>query len=454
MSAPLAASGTSQPEKLLDGLRHRLRAHALWEAVLLFLPPLLAVGYIAFLLHRLTWVGANTVVAAGAALVCVAVLLAAWRFRSRLASPRVLARLIDNRAEAKDRFVTLATIDPTSCSHALLSRLRSEAASLVPRVDLKRDFPFRVPRSVLNASIASLAAVLLFHLLLDLAPRAMPRARAVKELALLSQELSRVSGFEKPAERLKTLLAKLEEPTVSKEEKHALTEQLLIRIREQLAGAQRGTGSGEELLRRAADLLSGLEQGLEKGQGKGSGGGQQRTPWGRDGAGNKTGEGSDAEHRGGLTIPSLNLPGSPVPGLTTPRGGQLKGEAEGGRGGEGQDAQGPDKGSNLERGTKAGAELKGIQGKWEQKPTGPTPERFLRPGEKGEAGLKGSRFVTVRLPEEETGSEAGGAQAGGKRNRVVSPKPPVGNLPLRQPDQPEASPEKQPVPLEYRGMIR
>ncbi len=40
MAGSLAAP--TQPEKIIDGVRERLAAHALWQAALFFLPPLLA----------------------------------------------------------------------------------------------------------------------------------------------------------------------------------------------------------------------------------------------------------------------------------------------------------------------------------------------------------------------------------------------------------------------------
>jgi len=88
----------------------------------------------------------------------------------------------------------------------------------------------------------------------------------------------------------------------------------------------------------------------------------------------------------------------------------------------------------------------------EEIPRGKAAERFLKPGEEGEKGIKGARFVTVQLPEEEIASETG--QGGSGKRRELRPKTPVGNVPLRRPDAPDASPEKQPLPLEYRGLLR
>jgi len=459
MTVPLQATASAEPEQLLNGLRHRLTRHALWEAALFFLPPLLALCYIAFFLYRFAWLGAEAIIAAGATLLCVAAALAVWRFRSLLPSPRFAARLIDDRAEGKDRFVTLATIDPARSSPALLSRLRLEAAALLPRVHLKRDFPFRARRSFVNSCIGSLLAILLVHLFLALAPGFGSKTKAVEELALLSRRLSSDPRFEKLAARLKKLAAAIQEPALSKEEKRSQIEELLDSIREQLAAERLRGGSGEELLRQAADQLSGLEEGLEKGQGKGGGGGQDRSPQQRGSGGNKTGDEGQAEKHGGLSIPLPDMSALPIPGLTTPprkelKGNEAKGEAEGGQTRGGKATEKREKGGELERGTKENTESKGSRGEWEFKPIGPTPQRFLQPGEQGQAGLKDPRFVIVQLPEEEIAGQSGGAADEARKRKGVSGKLPVGNLPLRQPDLPEGSPEKQMMPLEYRGMIR
>ena len=448
MSGPLAATASAEPEQLLNGLRHRLTTHALWEALLFFLPPLLALCYIAFFLYRFAWLGAEAIIAAGATLLCVAAALAVWRFRSLLPAPRFAARLIDDRAEGKDRFVTLATIDPARSSPALLSRLRLEAAALLPRVHLKRDFPFRVRRSFLNSCIGSLLAILLVHLFLALAPGFGSKTKAVEELALLSRRLSSDPRFEKLAARLKTLAAAIQEPALSKEEKRSQIEELSGSIREQLAAEQLLGGSGEELLRQAADQLSGLEEGLEKGEGAGG----RPSPQERRGAGNKKGARSD-ERQSDSPDSSSDMSGVPTSELTTPGGKELKGAGKEKKDGS-KDAEDRKKGSDLERGAKEGMETKGSRGEWELKPSGATPQRFLQPGEQGQAGLKDPRFVIVQLPEEEIAGQSGGTADEARKRKGVSGKLPVGNLPLRQPDLPESSPEKQMMPLEYRGMIR
>jgi hypothetical protein len=235
-------SVASQPEKIIGVVRHRLALHALWQAVLFFLPPLLAFYYMIFFLHRFDWLASDAVLVAGASLLVVASVSVVARFRSLAPSERVVARLIDDKAEGKDRFVTLATIEPMASPPALLSRLKREAAALLARIEFKRDFPFRVSRSFLNSCIASLIAIVLFHLSMELAPLFQPNTRDGNDLALVGEELARFPGLEKLAERLKAVATQVQDPAISDEEKLSSIEELRRQINQQLAGSERAPG--------------------------------------------------------------------------------------------------------------------------------------------------------------------------------------------------------------------
>jgi hypothetical protein len=448
------ATPTAQPEKIIDGVRDRLATHALWQAALFFLPPLLAFYYVIFFLHRFGWLDADEVMLAGAALLIVASLLAVGRSRSLAPSHRRVARLLDDRADGEDRFVTLATIDSLASPPALLSRLKAEAASLQSRIEFKRDFPFRVRRSFLNSCIASLIAILIFHLFLELAPLLkFNRAESI-DLALLGEQLDEFPGLEKLAENLKASAKKLQDPALSNEEKRSLIEELRKQVNEQLAGAEQGSGRGEELLRQTSNQLNGVEEGLGsgQGQGKGLGGNQTQSSGQRGGRGKGAADGGQGEKQSGLKTPtpSSGTAEKNLPGMT-----QLAGQQEekqpGERAGDKDGRQ--DQGSGFGRGPKENLESKNGPGRPDAKSSETTPQRFLRPGDTGRAGLKDSRFVTVQLPEEDAGTE-GAAAAGGLKPKPAGSKPPVGNLPLSRPDQPNATPEKQMLPLEYRELIR
>jgi hypothetical protein len=446
------ATPTALPEKIIDGVRDRLATHALWQAVLFFMPPLLAFYYVIFFLHRFGWLDADEVMLAGAALLIVASLLAVGRSRSLAPSHRWVARLLDDRADGEDRFVTLATIDPHVSSPALLSRLKLEAASLHSRIEPKRDFPFRLRRSFLDSCIGSLIAILIFHLLLQLAPLLKSDMGESRDLAHLSEQLAELPGLKKLAENLKRLVAELRDPSLSAEAKRSLVEELRRQVNEQFAGTQQESGKRDELLREISNQLNGVEEGLGSGQGQGKGlGGNQAQSSGQGGGRSKgAADGGQGENQSGLKTPDSSS-GAAEKNLPGPM--QQIGQEEQKQAGErtgGKDARQNQEGG-VGRGPKENLESKTGPGRPDAKSLETTPQR--RPGDQGQAGLKDSRLVTVQLPEEETGLETGIA-AGGRKRKPAGSKPPVGNLPLGQPDQPNATPEKQMLPLEYRELIR
>ena len=116
------------PEKLISGLVARLRKHAFWDSLLLCLPPLLALTYVGSYLYRAAFI--SEISFAFLSVVAVGILLAAASILHRplVPSVRSAAGLLDARADTKDRFVTLATVDPAACLPLFFSRLRQEAA--------------------------------------------------------------------------------------------------------------------------------------------------------------------------------------------------------------------------------------------------------------------------------------------------------------------------------------
>ncbi|HBA40876.1 MAG TPA: hypothetical protein DCZ05_14410 [Deltaproteobacteria bacterium] len=129
-----------------------------------------------------------------------------------------------------------------------------------------------------------------------------------------------------------------------------------------------------------------------------------------------------------------------------------KKQAEKNHGGGEKDESGKEKSDEVKGMGKEKAGGKGSKRMEEEISREKTAERFLRPGEQGEKGIKGARFVTVELPEEEAGGSTG--EGGLGKRRGFRPKVSTSNAPLRPPDSPDAAPEKQPLPLEYRGLIR
>lgn len=450
MAVSVADAEALRPEGLLQGVRRHFARHAAWDALLFSLPTLLAFCYIALFSYRFGRLPPSILLTAGALLVSAIGALGMWRYYSMVPSFGAVARLIDERTRAENRFITLATVDPRSSSPALWSRLRQEAVSCLRHLDVDREFPFRLRRSFYDSLIASLALILLFHLFIELEPRLAGRRKAVEDPAALSQRLGRISGFEELARQLKALAAKLPDPTVAVEEKRLAIERALQEINKRLSIQPEQTGDNHELLQQAKDALSALQDNLEKGE-EGGAGGAVRTPLGQGGKGEQSeGEGTkDAQQRGGRP-PSKDSSESPPAQSPTAGAMDSKGRGEGSRSGARAEPRGKEQGVASKADQTEGAETKPTRGRWEPKLTGEASGRFLRPGEQGGPGAKDARFVIVQLPEDEI---EGGA-TGARKKRNSPGRPPVGNLPLRRPDSPEAAPEQQRMPLEYRGLIR
>src|SRR5262245_40458633 len=94
-------------EPLVPRLVAQLSRHALWDTLLIFVPPVLAlIGVAAYLAHA-AWVSELTlivVIALASGIGALAVLL---RYRPMIPSLSKAARLVDQRAGAMDRFLTL-----------------------------------------------------------------------------------------------------------------------------------------------------------------------------------------------------------------------------------------------------------------------------------------------------------------------------------------------------------
>ncbi|MBI4488039.1 MAG: hypothetical protein HY694_03050 [Deltaproteobacteria bacterium] len=455
MGGSLLENESGLPEKLVNLLLSHLKRHALWDSLLMFSPPLLVVSYLVVFLYGSVLITQQTLIFAAPALLGV-VLLVGLVLRDRRASPTLFfaARLIDDRVEGKNRFVTLATIDPIICPSFLLARLRREAAGLLHRIDLKKDFPYRVKRSFFLSFAGSLVLILLFHLFLQIALLFEPQRVAVKELAPLAQRLSQVPRFSALARSLEEMAVRIQNQDLSSAEKLSSIQEMLKNVENQLGAERQKGGDRSDLLSQTADALRGLEQGLGEGQEPGGAGGlKTNLPEEREGRGRESAKGSGGEGQGDL-------------GQSGSR--DLKGERSAQREkgvGQGQDEGDEGRGDKLkgekERGREIGGvakgelEGKGGKGKGEEVPRGTTPDRFLQPGEQGDKGLKGlkgARFVTVELPEVE--AEGSGVEGASGKRRGLRPKVPVSNMPLRRPDSPDASTEKQPLPLEYRKLIR
>src|SRR5687767_13829683 len=125
------------PEQRVRRLVAQLRNYALWDAVLIFSPPLLVSIYVAAYLYRAAWIAQPTLVLLSLVIIGVGLIAVVARYRPLIPSLANAARLVDEKSKAKDRFLTLATIEAALWPPALIERVRSEASALLDRIDLR-----------------------------------------------------------------------------------------------------------------------------------------------------------------------------------------------------------------------------------------------------------------------------------------------------------------------------
>jgi hypothetical protein len=445
------------PEDFVGRLARHLRNQVVWDSLLTFSPPILAVLYLIPVLSRASWIPAIPLLWLASAVIVIG-LLAVFRFLPRGASMPAAARLVDDKAEAKDRFITLTTVESSPSSEAMLARLRREAMGMLSRVEIRRDFPYRLKRPFYWSTIGSVAVILLVHLLLNgtlTKPGVSPQQR-IRELA---EQMMQRPPLAEIARGLQSLADKLEDPQVQSEEKQSSIQEMQKQIEVQQE-KEKGQDN-QDLLSDASSTLKTLEQ-------EAGGEGQQEQQ--KEGGGVQSnasqegqGEGKQSEAGGGDTKGELSAQLNP----------EMKNgkSSQGDRQGTGQqekpgnqkehkanqpDPSNPEKTTNESAG-KMKESSEGRSGKNradEMLKDGPPAERYRQPGEQGPEGIKGAKYVTVQLPEEVAADSSGltTSSKDGKESKN-RPKLPVSNVPLPA-HVPEAPAEKQRMPLEYRDLIR
>jgi len=456
------------PERLVSRLVAQLSHQVLWDSLLCFSPPLLVFIYMAGYLYHGAWVGPLAALLVTLVSIGMGILVVTFRYRPLVPSVAKASRLVDEHTGAKDRFLTLATIDPSRSPAALVARLRAETAGFLDRIELRRDFPYHVKNSSYASLIGSALALLLFHLLLPVAHSTLTSLPAPQRLREVAEKMAARPRLLEITRSLQTLAAKLEDPRVAREERRALIEETQKKVGEQQKKEEQK--DDRDLLGQAASTLKDLEQQSGAGQDrqknneKGGGGMQSNLPQEGQGKG-KPSPGGGGEQKGEM---SAQLSKDMQQGKTAqgdPK--EQSGEKNSPKQGDGKSNQpdpnrpdpnkpGMEKGKDSAGKTQGGGDDKGGRGKAsEEIPHGTPPaDRFHQAGEQGREGIKGARYVTVQLPEEmaaETKGEKGGNKDA-KGNRVGS-KVPVSNVPLPA-HVPDAPTETQQMPLEYRGIIR
>jgi hypothetical protein len=461
MQAESMTSERESPETLVARLAHQLRQHGLWDRLLVTLPPLLALAYCLTTLYRSGWISPAAVIAAVSAAACLCFIAVVNLYRRQAPPVRLAAGLVDERAGANDRFITLSTIEPSASPASLVSRLRAEALGFRDRIQLKRDFPYTVKRSFYWSFFASVALALIFRLALPLAQSSVHPPSAPERLRALAARMAERPRLNELARQLQALATKLENPKSSQQEKQAAVQELQKRIAKEQDREEQKDNS--DLLSEAASTIKSMDQQTGKGQQQqhqnGGGGeinsnlpqqGQQKTspsPGGGDAKGEidaqpnqdmQKGQASRAEPKEQRSEANQQKQGEGKPNQPDPSNSERE---------KNQELAGKIQGNREDKGGKSKAS--------EEIPhSAPPAERFNRPGEQGKEGIKGARYVTVQLPEE-AAAEAKGERGGttdAKGNRVGQ-KLPASNVPLPA-HLPDAPNEKQHVPLEYRGMIR
>jgi len=464
MQIPANAVVRDRPESLVSRLAARLRHHALWDSLLLFVPPVLACVYTVFFLHRIAIIDEMHFFLVAAVAVALGLLAVTLRMRPRRPSIMSTARLADEKSGAKDHFLTLSTIDPEHCAPSFVARLRAETDDYRGRIEFKRDFPYKPKRSALASIFFSLLFAGIIHWVW---PLALPLIRAAipvpEQLRELSQKMAAAPGLKNLAQELKALAAKLEDPKVPEQEKQAAVQEMEKKIEEQQKKEEQK--ENRDLLSQAANTLEGTEKqqsasgkDQQKDQQQGAGGIQSNLPQRGEGESKQSQDGSgDSKQERDTQLGQDIQQGKLSQGNPKEPGQEKNQQNQGDDRNKQPDPNQPGKEQSKEKadknqgGTKEGA---GRNQASEEPPQGAPPaDRFYKAGE-GKDGIKGARYVTVQLPEEVVADTKGERMATkeSKGNRVGA-KVPVSNMPLPA-HVPNAPTEKQQLPMEYRGIIR
>lgn len=446
------------PEDFVHRLVRHLRNHVVSDSLLTFSPPVLALLYLLAVVYREAWIPALPLLLLAFGVIVIGLLAVILRIRPQVLSMPAAARLVDDKAEAKDRFITLATVELSPSSEAMLARLRREAMGMLSRVEIRRDFPYQLKRPFYWSTIGSLAVILLFHLLVNssLTKSGVSPQQRIRDLA---EQMTHRPPLAEIARGLKTLADKLDNLQVASEEKQSLIDEMQEQIERQQD--REHNQDNQNLLSDASSTLKSLEQetggGSQQEQKKDGGGVQSNASQEGQGEG-KTSQGGGGDSKGELSA-QLNpemKDGKSAQGDPQGKGREKNLGDQKQQKADQSDPSNPEKTTDESAGKmKQNSEGRSGKNRSEEMPKdGPPAERYRQPGEQGPDGIKGAKYVTVQLPEEIVADSSGTTTSSkdGKeiRNR---PKLPISNVPLPA-HVPEAPAEKQRMPLEYRDLIR
>ena len=485
----------ASPLVLLEKTRKRLVWQQRVNTIGLFVPPLLAtvvIGSVLLQLFPLSLI----LVFLPAFVLGGWMMITVWRIKHSVESVAI-AGLIDEKARCQERFLTLATVPDAEGASPLVALLRRQIEEKTAAFNLQRAFPFildrRVPFTVAG-SVLALLVLFLLPLESAIGPLEGPvSSTQTEQTESQQQELEKLADFARslmrdgktPQEKtagaqLLALAEQLKDPTIPPEEKKRLIEETKQRMEVPLP----------QILPFQLDFFAGKD---DKGKGDQSNQSQQdgkqqdknkknpdpsQTPQ-QSAAGNqpqqeqpgsqkgdkKSEQQKPQESGGGI---KFNQPKPQQQGEKReqsgqePSGEQQKSDPKqspgsqtqgtdpnrpGGQNGPGQDPQKPGQ-SPQPKPEQPGQDEKS------KSPTvgGSRGERFLKPGEQPSGFLtKDARFVKVRIP-------FGSAPPGEGENLTenydrAQPKTPYSNAPLKEAPPDQAQP-KQPIPLEYRTILK
>jgi hypothetical protein len=455
----------ARAETLVGRLMARLGHHALWDSLLIFVPPVLLLLFALFSISQAAWVSLSAAIAIAIVTITLGVVAVVLRLRRALATAASAARLIDERTGAKDHFLTLATIDASVHAPSLIAQLRRQSDELAGAIELKRDFPYQLKPAAYRSVSGSLIAALLLYFLLPLAQPWLYPSSVQQRLRELAEKMAQAPRLKELSQQLKALAAKLDDPKVAPEEKQAAIQELEKQIAEQQK--KQDEKNNQDMLAQAASELKDSQQqqsagGQEQQKDQQSGGGNLQSNLPKDGQGEgKQSQGSGGEGKGESSAQSSKdmQQGKQASGNPKEAGQEknqlAQGDAKGNQPDPDPNQPGKDQNKNQpEKNQGSGKEGSGKNQSSEEPPQGAPPsERFYKTGE-GKEGLKGARYVTVQLPEE-VAAESKGESAATKESKAGRARPqiPVSNAPLAA-HVPNAPSEKQQMPIEYRGIIR
>ena len=448
-------------EILLDRLAARLSQHALWDTLLLIVPPFGAAIYALATLFRAAAMNSWTIGIIATVSIAGAMVATIFRYHRSLPKIPEVAQLVDRQSGAKDHFLTLATLPSGNYPVSFILRLRRESSVFGNRIEIKRDFPYKLKRSAYGSVGASLLALLLFQLIAPMVRGGTRAALVETRLHQLAEKLATKPELKSLARQLEALAAKLEDPQASVEEKQQLAQQLEQQIEEQQKREE--TEENRNLLGQAAGALEGIEQQVASAQSpneqqKGGGGIQSNLSQKGEGE-SKESQSVGTDKGDSKTESKADLQqgnaGTPKPNQPTQEKNPQQGEAADRNQ---KDPNQANKDPNKEQAGKTQGGSKEGAGKQQASdqppPQGVHPADRLYPSGEGKQGLQGTGYVTVQLPEEVVADgkfesrPSKDAKNGRSRSQI-----PVSNVPLPA-HVPNAASEKQEFPIEYRGMIR